>query len=245
MATTHFGYKDVAEEEKASLVGEVFAGVANRYDIMNDLMSGGLHRLWKNQLLSMLSPRPDSSLLDVAGGTGDIAKRFLDRAPQGHVMVCDINPAMLGEGKDRFIDLGLHQNATFLCGNAEALPLEDMSVDYYTIAFGIRNVTRIQKALEEAHRVLRPGGRFLCLEFTPNQSAWLQKAYDLYSFHFIPKIGAMVTGNEEAYQYLVESIRMFPEQEIFKSMIEEAGFINVSYRNLTGGIVAIHSGWKS
>lgn len=240
---THFGYQEVPEEEKSTLVRGVFDRVAPRYDIMNDLMSGGLHRLWKNAMVSWLAPRDGMRILDVAGGTGDIAFRMLKRA-KCDVTVCDINQQMLDEGRNRALDKNILHNIEWLCGNAEALPLPDLSFDAYTIAFGIRNVTHIDRALAEAHRVLKPGGRFLCLEFSHLAHDWLQKVYDMYSFHVIPRIGEMVTGSGEPYQYLVESIRKFPHQEGFAALMREAGFANVQYRNLTRGVVAIHSGRK-
>ncbi len=241
--STHFGYKTVAEEEKATLVRGVFDSVASRYDIMNDLMSAGLHRLWKNEMVTMLNPQDGMNILDVAGGTGDIAFRIKEKA-DCHVTICDINWQMLHEGKNRSIDRNLLEGITWACGNAEALPLPDNSQDAYTIAFGIRNVTHIDIALAEAYRVLKIGGRFLCLEFSHLQNNLLQKIYDAYSFTAIPRIGKIVTGDSESYQYLVESIRRFPKQEEFAKMIKNSGFENVHYRNLSQGIVTIHSGWK-
>lgn len=243
MSTTHFGFKTVGENEKESLVRGVFDSVASRYDVMNDLMSGGLHRLWKNDMVGWLAPRNGQSILDVAGGTGDIAFRLLDRACC-HVTVCDINDHMLAEGRNRAVDRNILHDIEWVCGNAESLPLPDNSYDAYTIAFGIRNVTHIDVALKEAFRVLKPGGRFLCLEFSRVTHDWLQKAYDAYSFYAIPKIGKWVTGDADSYQYLVESIRQFPDQDRFADMIRAAGFSNVQYRNLTQGVVAIHSGRK-
>ena len=249
--TTHFGFKTVPEDEKASLVRGVFDNVASRYDVMNDLMSGGLHRRWKNEMVAWLNPRDGMNILDVAGGTGDIAFRILNRAAC-HVTVCDINQQMLNEGRNRAIDRNIltspslkgRGNLTWLCGNAESLPLPDSSFDAYTIAFGIRNVTHIDVALKEACRVLKPGGRFLCLEFSHVAHEWMQKCYDAYSFHVIPKIGQWVTGNGDPYRYLVESIRQFPAQEDFAAMIRTAGFGNVQWRNLTQGVVAMHSARK-
>ena len=240
---THFGYKTVDENEKSTLVRGVFDSVAARYDVMNDLMSAGLHRLWKNEMVAWLSPKDDMQILDVAGGTGDIAFRIKEKA-NCHVTVCDINYQMLHEGKDRATDHNIRDGINWVCGDAENLPLPDNSVDAYTIAFGIRNVTHIDKALSEAYRVLKIGGRFLCLEFSHLQHDFLQKIYNAYSFTAIPRIGKLVTGDSESYQYLVESIRKFPKQEEFAGMIRTAGFANVQYRNLSQGVVAIHSGRK-
>jgi ubiquinone/menaquinone biosynthesis methyltransferase len=243
MSTTHFGFQSVEEEDKAGLVRGVFDSVASRYDIMNDFMSAGLHRVWKNSMVATLAPRPGSRVLDVAGGTGDIAFRLRDHA-DCHVTVCDINQHMLMEGRNRAIDQNRLAGLDWVCGNAEALPVPDNSFDAYTIAFGIRNVTHIDKALAEAHRVLKPGGRFLCLEFSRVKHDLMRKAYDAYSFAAIPRIGGWVTGDSQPYQYLVESIRQFPDQETFAAMIRAAGFANVTYRNFTQGVVALHSGRK-
>lgn len=242
--TTHFGFKTVDTERKASMVHNVFASVASKYDVMNNLMSFGIHHLWKNTLLSMMQPSANSSLLDVAGGTGDIAFRFLDAAPNNNVTICDINTHMLEEGKKRAINNNHLTNIDWVCGNAESLPCLDMQYDFYTIAFGIRNVTHIDKALKEAYRVLKPGGRFFCLEFSQVEAPLLATLYKHYSFHIIPRIGKWVANDADSYQYLVESIQQFPCQETFCHMIEEAGFTRVTYRNLSGGIVAIHSGWR-
>jgi demethylmenaquinone methyltransferase/2-methoxy-6-polyprenyl-1,4-benzoquinol methylase len=246
--TTHFGFKTVAEGDKVKLVHEVFEQVASRYDLMNDLMSGGLHRAWKQALIDWLNPpRGDRAFahIDVAGGTGDIAFRLLERAgPNATVKVCDINSHMLGVGKARAEAQEFSGRVEFICGDAEVLPFPDRSFDAYTIAFGIRNVTHIERALADAYRVLKPGGRFLCLEFSQVAVPGLDTIYDTYSFGAIPQIGKWVTGDGEPYQYLVESIRRFPSQDRFKSMIEAAGFQRVSYRNLTGGIAAMHSGWR-
>ncbi len=241
--TTHFGFKTVEEKEKAGLVRGVFDSVASRYDVMNDLMSAGLHRLWKNELVSMILPQDGDKILDVAGGTGDIAFRIKEKA-NCHITVCDINHNMLREGKGRAYDKNILHDIDWVCGNAESLPLPDASMDAYTIAFGIRNVTHIDKALAEAHRVLKTGGRFFCLEFSHLPNAPLQKLYDFYSFTAIPQIGKLVTGDKDSYQYLVESIRKFPKQEDFADMIQAAGFADVTYKNLSQGIVAIHSGRK-
>ncbi|MBW7852342.1 MAG: bifunctional demethylmenaquinone methyltransferase/2-methoxy-6-polyprenyl-1,4-benzoquinol methylase UbiE [Rhodospirillales bacterium] len=241
--TTHFGFRTVAEEEKEPLVRAVFDDVASRYDLMNDLMSVGVHRLWKNSFIDWLHPRPGMTLLDVGGGTGDIAFRFRARGG-GPVVVCDINEEMLRVGRDRAIDRGILTDIDWVCGDAERLPLADRSVDAYTIAFCLRNVTRIDAALAEARRVLRPGGRFLCLEFSRVVLPLLAAVYDQYSFKVLPAIGQMVAGNREAYQYLVESIRQFPAQEELAARIVGAGLEQVKVRNLSGGIAAIHSAWR-
>lgn len=241
--TASFGFKSVSSDEKESLVRGVFDSVASKYDIMNDLMSAGLHRLWKHDMVAWLAPRAGMHIVDVAGGTGDIAARIRKKA-DCRVTIIDINEQMLLAGRDRLIDTGASSGIEWTCGNAEALPIPDSSVDAYTIAFGIRNVTHIEKALSEAFRVLKPGGRFLCLEFSEVKQELLRKIYDEYSFRVIPHVGKMVTGDAEAYQYLVESIRRFPNQERFAAMIKDAGFGNVQYRSLTQGVVAIHSGRK-
>nr|WP_274944695.1 bifunctional demethylmenaquinone methyltransferase/2-methoxy-6-polyprenyl-1,4-benzoquinol methylase UbiE [Govania unica] len=248
--TVSFGFRDVRAGEKAGLVRGVFESVAPKYDIMNDLMSGGLHRLWKNTLVDSVNPRPGMRFLDVAGGTGDVAFRIHDRLrkrwPENPVdiSICDINAAMLGVGRDRAIDQNRLNGLTWTCGNAEALPMPDQSFDVYTIAFGIRNVTDRPKALREAYRVLKPGGRFLCLEFSKVVLPGLDWIYDTYSFHAIPAIGGLVAGDRDSYQYLVESIRQFPPQKTFADELTTAGFARASYRNLSGGIVALHSGWR-
>lgn len=245
---THFGFETIAAAEKAGRVRAVFDAVAPKYDLMNDLMSGGVHRLWKDAMADWLAPRADWSIIDVAGGTGDIAFRLLDRmsplADSGSVTVCDINQAMLEHGRDRAIDKGKLEGLDWAVGNAESLPFPDMHFDAYTIAFGLRNVTEIQTALHEAKRVLKPGGRFLCLEFSKVVLPGLDKLYDTYSFSILPRLGQMVAGDSDAYQYLAESIRRFPEQDRLAEMMGEAGFGRVSYRNLAGGIAAIHSGWR-
>lgn len=241
---TSFGFQQVDEEQKQPLVRGVFENVASRYDIMNDVMSLGIHRIWKQQFIRKLHPRPNTHLLDVAGGTGDIAFRFLDANPSGEVTLCDINHAMLENGYRRAVDENRLNHLEWVCGNAESLPFEDNHFDYYTIAFGIRNVTHIDKALQEAYRVLKPGGKFMCLEFSHVTNPVLQKIYDNYSFHLIPAFGKIIANDRDSYQYLVESIRMFPKQENFAQMIRDASFENVNYENLTHGVVAIHSGWK-
>ena len=242
--TTHFGFRTVAEEDKAGLVQGVFSRVASRYDVMNDLMSVGIHRLWKNAMMDWLAPRPGQRLLDVAGGTGDIAFRFLARAPGATAVVCDLTTPMLDEGQKRAEAAGLAERLDWVTGDAMALPFPDRSFDVYTISFGIRNVTRIEDALTEAFRVLKPGGRIMVLEFSQLPNPLLQRAYDAYSFNVIPALGQVVAHDRDSYQYLVESIRRFPDQETFAGMIRAAGFGQVSYRNLSMGIAALHSGWK-
>jgi demethylmenaquinone methyltransferase / 2-methoxy-6-polyprenyl-1,4-benzoquinol methylase len=246
--TTHFGFRDVAVGDKQGLVNDVFHSVARRYDLMNDLMSGGLHRIWKDIMINALNPpRGDApfALLDVAGGTGDIAFRAAKAAGSGfHATVCDINSDMLAVGRERAIARHLDDRVAFVEGNAEALAFPDRHFDAYTIAFGIRNVPRIDLALREAFRVLRPGSRFLCLEFSTVDVPGLDRIYDLFSFKVIPPLGRVVTGDAESYQYLVESIRKFPRPNAFAEMIRAAGFSRVSWQSLSGGIVALHSGWR-
>lgn len=246
--STSFGYRRVDEGERQGLVNRVFASVAERYDLMNDLMSGGLHRLWKGDFIAELNPpRGDQPfrLLDVAGGTGDISLRYARASgPNATAVLCDISPEMIAVGQRRVDEAGLSQRISFTEGNAEELPFPDRSFDAYTIAFGIRNVTHIDKALAEAHRVLKIGGRFLCLEFSQVQVPILDRLYDFHSFEVIPRIGQAVAGDSSSYRYLVESIRKFPDQERFAQMVRDAGFARVSYRNLTGGVAAIHSGWR-
>jgi demethylmenaquinone methyltransferase / 2-methoxy-6-polyprenyl-1,4-benzoquinol methylase len=242
--TTHFGFRTVAEEEKAGMVHGVFTRVASRYDVMNDLMSGGVHRLWKNAMMDWLVPRPGQRLLDVAGGTGDISFRFLGRAPGAKAVVFDMTESMLVEGRQRAEAVNLSDRLDWVAGDAMALPFPDNSFDVYTISFGIRNVTRVADALAEAFRVLRPGGRIMVLEFSQLPSPALQWAYDRYSFNVIPLMGQIVAQDRDSYQYLVESIRKFPDQDTFATMIRDAGFERVSYRNLSMGIAALHSGWK-
>ncbi|XP_070690040.1 2-methoxy-6-polyprenyl-1,4-benzoquinol methylase, mitochondrial [Pempheris klunzingeri] len=277
--STHFGFETVPETEKAKRVYKVFENVAQKYDTMNDAMSLGIHRLWKDTLLHVMHPQPGVRLLDVAGGTGDIAFRFLEyirsqqerqkrRAarsvqtpswqdisssystedevgPQeSRAVVCDINKEMLKMGKQKADSLGVSAGLSWVVGDAEELPFDDDQFDIYTIAFGIRNVTHIDQALQEALRVLKPGGRFMCLEFSKVTNPLLARLYDAYSFQMIPVLGEVIAGDWKSYQYLVESIRKFPDQEEFKQMIEDAGFYSVQYYNLTGGIVALHSGFK-
>ena len=247
-STTSFGFREVAEGERQGLVNEVFSNVAERYDLMNDLMSGGLHRLWKDDVVGMLNPPRGIAPwrhIDVAGGTGDIVLRALDRGGVGcDAVLCDISPEMLAVGRRRVEQASRAGQVHVVQGNAEALPFPARDFDAYTIAFGIRNVTHIDRALAEAFRVLKIGGRFLCLEFSQVQVPILDTLYDLHSFHVIPRLGQLTAGAAEPYQYLVESIRKFPDQEKFAAMIRAAGFERVSYRNLTGGVAAIHSGWK-
>lgn len=242
--TTHFGYQTVPEEEKAGRVRGVFTSVASRYDLMNDVMSGGIHRLWKDAMMDWLAPRPGQHLLDVAGGTGDIAFRFLRRAEGARATVLDLTESMLAEGRRRADAERMAGRLDWIVGDAMALPFADESFDVYTISFGIRNVTRPEAALAEAHRVLRRGGRLMVLEFSRVPNAMLRRIYDLYSFRMIPRMGAAITGDRESYRYLVESIRRFPDQESFLAMIRDAGFANARYRNLSMGVACLHSGWK-
>jgi demethylmenaquinone methyltransferase / 2-methoxy-6-polyprenyl-1,4-benzoquinol methylase len=245
---THFGEQTVPLDDKQGLVDDVFHSVARRYDLMNDLMSAGLHRAWKDALLTAVNPPQGEtafSLLDLAGGTGDVALRVAEAGGAGTgVTVCDINADMLAVGAERAMKRGLDDRVTFEQGNAEELPYPDRSFDCVSIAFGIRNVPRIDRALAEAYRVLKLGGRFLCLEFSSVDVPGLDAIYDYYSFHIIPRIGQAVAGDREAYQYLVESIRKFPKPKAFARMIEAAGFRRVSFTPMTGGVVALHSGWK-
>ncbi|SSC70396.1 unnamed protein product [Ciceribacter sp. T2.26MG-112.2] len=244
---TSYGFREVAEGEKQVLVNEVFHKVAKRYDIMNDVMSAGLHRIWKDAMIAALNPRKDPAykVLDVAGGTGDIAFRIVEASGRlAHATVLDINGSMLGVGAERAEKKGLSDNLTFVEANAEELPFEDNSFDAYTIAFGIRNVPRIDVALSEAYRVLKRGGRLLVLEFSEVEMPLLDRFYDQWSFKAIPRFGKMITGDAEPYQYLVESIRKFPNQRDFAAMISKAGFSRVTFTNYSGGIAALHSGWK-
>ncbi len=242
--TTHFGFQTVEESEKAGMVHGVFSRVAEKYDVMNDLMSGGIHRLWKDAIMDWLAPRDGQRLLDVAGGTGDVAFRFLKRAPGATAVVCDLTDSMLESGKRRAEANSLSDRLDWVVGDAMALPFAANAFDVYTISFGIRNVTRIGDALAEAFRVLRPGGRLMVLEFSQLPNPALQWAYDRYSFNVIPVMGQIVAGDRDSYQYLVESIRRFPDQEAFLQMIRDAGFGQAKYRNLTMGVAALHSGWK-
>lgn len=251
--TVSFGFKSVDPAEKAGLVRGVFDSVASKYDLMNDLMSGGVHRIWKDTLLTRLNPQPGQRLIDVAGGTGDVAIGFLDRAdararasvlPPTRAAICDINFEMLKAGATREKALHYGGRLTRICGDAEKLPFTDKSADAYTIAFGIRNVTDMDAALREARRVLKPGGRFVCLEFSHPITEGLQKIYDAYSFNVIPWLGEKVAGDRASYQYLVESIRKFPAQEAFAARIKAAGFARVTYENLTAGVAALHMAWR-
>ena len=244
---TSYGFRDVAEGEKQTLVNDVFHKVAKRYDTMNDVMSAGLHRVWKDAMVAALHPRKEASykVLDVAGGTGDIAFRIVEASDRkAQATVLDINGSMLGVGAERAAKKGLNDNLTFVEANAEELPFESNSFDAYTIAFGIRNVPRIDVALSEAYRVLKRGGRLLVLEFSEVDMPLLDRIYDQWSFKAIPRFGKMITGEAEPYQYLVESIRKFPNQRDFAAMIGKAGFSRVTFTNYTGGIAALHSGWK-
>ena len=242
--TTHFGFETVHATEKAGKVQGVFKSVAAKYDVMNDVMSIGIHRIWKEAMMDWLAPRCGQTLIDVAGGTGDVSFKFLNRAGSGHATVLDLTENMLVEGRKRAEASEMEQSLDWLVGDAMALPFVDNSFDVYTISFGIRNVTRPEDALSEAFRVLRPGGRLMVLEFSQIPVPLVQKAYDLYSFNIIPAMGKMIANDRDSYQYLVESIRKFPNQETFLNMIRGAGFENVSYRNLSLGIAALHSGWK-
>ena len=242
--TTHFGFKTVDEAEKAGMVEGLFSSVASKYDIMNDAMSMGIHRIWKDAMMDWLAPRGALKLLDVAGGTGDVSFRFLKRAPQSHATVFDMTQGMLDAGRERAEAADMADSLDWICGDAMALPFADNSFDVYTISFGIRNVTRPQEALNEAYRVLRPGGRLMVLEFSQIPNPAMQWAYDQYSFNVIPKMGQVIANDADSYRYLVESIRKFPDQDTFLQMIQNAGFENAKYRNMTMGIAALHSGWK-
>ncbi len=247
-----FGFRTVSMANKPRLVRALFDDVAARYDLMNDLMSVGVHRLWKAAMIDWLAPRAPARFLDVAGGTGDVAFRILERlsaagpnaADDAAVTLVDASEAMLGTGRDRALDAGIARGLDWVRGDAEDLPIDDGSIDYYTIAFGIRNVARIDRTLEEAFRVLKPGGRFLCLEFSHVLLPALGIAYDAYSFRVLPALGEIVTGNREAYRYLAESIRRFPDQRTFAAMIGDAGLAQIKVRNLSGGIAALHSAWR-
>jgi demethylmenaquinone methyltransferase/2-methoxy-6-polyprenyl-1,4-benzoquinol methylase len=242
--TTHFGFTDIPESEKAGRVQGVFGSVASKYDIMNDVMSVGIHRVWKDAMMDWLAPRAGTKLLDVAGGTGDISFRYLARAGHAHATVLDLTEPMLVEGRKRAEASAMADSLDWVVGDAMALPFAANTFDVYTISFGIRNVTRPQEALNEAYRVLKPGGRLMVLEFSQIPNAMMQKAYDLYSFNIIPRIGQLIANDRDSYQYLVESIRKFPDQDTFLGMVKKAGFEQASYRNLSMGIACLHSGWK-
>ncbi|WP_417726539.1 bifunctional demethylmenaquinone methyltransferase/2-methoxy-6-polyprenyl-1,4-benzoquinol methylase UbiE [Roseovarius sp.] len=242
--TTHFGFQDIPESEKAGRVRGVFGSVASKYDVMNDAMSFGIHRIWKDAMMDWLAPRAGQRLLDVAGGTGDISFRFLKRAGKGHATVLDLTEPMLVEGRKRAEAEQMAASLDWVVGDAMALPFESNTFDVYTISFGIRNVTSPQQALNEAFRVLKPGGRLMVLEFSEIPNDLMQKVYDLYSFNIIPRLGQMIANDRDSYQYLVESIRQFPDQETFLEMVRTAGFANAKYRNLSMGIACLHSGWK-
>jgi demethylmenaquinone methyltransferase/2-methoxy-6-polyprenyl-1,4-benzoquinol methylase len=243
--TTHFGYKQVNVEEKAGKVAEVFHSVAGNYDLMNDLMSGGIHRLWKRVTIEMSGVRPGHTVLDIAGGTGDLAAKFSRIVgPEGTVVLADINDSMLKVGRDRLVDRGITDNVRFSQADAQYLPFPDNTFDVITIAFGLRNVTDKDMALRSMLRVLKPGGKLLVLEFSKPPNSLLSKIYDGYSFSILPKLGKLFANDADSYQYLAESIRMHPDQETLMGMIDSAGFANTDYHNMTGGIVALHRGVK-
>ena len=242
--TTHFGFETILEKDKAEKVQGVFSSVASKYDVMNDFMSLGIHRFWKDAMMDWLAPRGGQLLLDVAGGTGDISFRFLKRARNAHATVLDLTEPMLAEGRKRAATAGISGQLDWVMGDAMALPFEDQTFDVYTISFGIRNVTNPKKALAEAYRVLKPGGRIMVLEFSHIPNDLLQWCYDKYSFNVIPRLGQIIARDRSSYQYLVESIRNFPNQEKFLNLVNEAGFENTKYRNLTMGVACLHSGWK-
>lgn len=243
--STHFGFKTVAKEQKANMVAGVFHSVAGKYDLMNDVMSFGIHRLWKRYTIDCSGVRPGQKVLDLAGGTGDLAAKFARIVgPTGEVVLADINDSMLRVGRDKLRDMGIVGNVSYVQADAEKLPFEDNTFDLITIAFGLRNVTDKDAALRSMLRVLKPGGRLLVLEFSKPEAEMLSKAYDLYSFHIMPRMGELIAKDKDSYQYLAESIRMHPDQETLKGMMTDAGFENVEYHNLTGGIVALHRGFK-
>ncbi len=244
--TTHFGYREVDKDSKAGMVADVFHSVAARYDVMNDLMSAGIHRIWKRFTIELSGVRRGNAVLDIAGGTGDLAARFSDIVGrEGRVVLADINDSMLQVGRDKLLDSGRHGNIEFVQADAQFLPFPDDSFDCITIAFGLRNVTDKDLALRSMLRVLKPGGRLLVLEFSKPQNELLSRAYDAYSFNVLPRMGKLVTNDAESYQYLAESIRMHPDQETLRDMMEDAGFGRVEYHNMTGGIVALHRGLKA
>lgn len=242
--TTHFGYREVPVSEKARHVAEVFHSVADKYDLMNDLMSMGIHRLWKWFTINNSGVRRGAKVLDIAGGTGDLTRKFSQMVGEtGQVILADINASMLSVGRDRLTDDGVVGNIEYVQANAEALPFPDNSFDCITMAFGLRNVTDKDKALASMYRVLKPGGQLLVLEFS-KPADWLAKVYDAYSFYLLPKMGKVITGDEDSYRYLAESIRMHPDQETLKQMMENVGFERTDYHNMTAGIVALHRGYK-
>jgi len=244
-STTHFGYKTIEKEDKISMVAGVFHSVAKQYDVMNDLMSFGVHRLWKRFTIDASGVRPGNKVLDLAGGTGDLTAKFSKLVGrQGKVVLADINSSMLNVGRDKLRDKGLVQNIEYVQANAEYLPFEENTFDIVTIAFGLRNVTDKNKALRSIYSVLKPGGRLLVLEFSKPEHELLNKAYDFYSFNILPKMGAIVAKDGDSYQYLAESIRMHPDQDTLKAMMDDAGFEQTTYKNLTGGVVALHKGYK-
>lgn len=243
--TTHFGYKTIDKEDKVSMVAGVFHSVAKQYDVMNDLMSFGIHRLWKRFTIDASGVRPGNTVLDLAGGTGDLTAKFSQLVgKEGKVVLADINSSMLNVGRDKLRDKGLVQNIKYVQANAQYLPFEDNTFDIVTIAFGLRNVTDKDMALRSIYRVLKPGGRLLVLEFSKPQHELLNKAYDFYSFNILPKMGELVAKDGDSYQYLAESIRMHPDQATLKTMMDDAGFEQTSFKNLTGGVVALHKGYK-
>ncbi|MFT5117025.1 MAG: demethylmenaquinone methyltransferase/2-methoxy-6-polyprenyl-1,4-benzoquinol methylase [Kiritimatiellia bacterium] len=244
--TTHFGFEEVAVEEKAHRVADVFHSVASKYDVMNDLMSGGVHRLWKRFTIELSAVRPGHKVLDIAGGTGDLAYKFSKLVgDEGQVILSDINSSMLNVGRDRLIDLGVNQNVRYVQLDAQSIPFDDNSFDCVTIAFGLRNVTDKDLALRSILRVLKPGGRLLVLEFSKPKNKLLGKIYDEYSFRLLPMMGKLITNDAESYRYLAESIRMHPDQQTLKEMMDTAGFIDTEYHNMTGGVVALHKGIKA
>jgi len=244
--TTHFGYKEVDTDAKAGMVADVFHSVASRYDLMNDLMSGGIHRIWKRFTIELSGVRRGNAVLDIAGGTGDLAARFADIVgPQGRVVLADINDSMLQVGRDKLLDRGKQGNLEFVQADAQFLPFPDDSFDCITIAFGLRNVTDKDTALRSMLRVLKPGGRLLVLEFSKPENQLLSKAYDTYSFRVLPLMGRLVANDSDSYQYLAESIRMHPDQDTLREMMEDAGFSRCEYHNMTGGVVALHKGVKA
>lgn len=243
--TTHFGFKDVDVNQKAKLVADVFHSVAAKYDVMNDLMSMGIHRIWKRFAIDCSGVRAGQTVVDIAGGTGDLTAKFSKLVgPTGKVILADINDSMLKVGRDKLTNKGIVGNVEYVQANAEALPFPDNSVDLITIAFGLRNVTDKDKALASMYRILKPGGRLLVLEFSKPENDMLSKVYDAYSFHALPKMGQLIAGDAESYQYLAESIRMHPDQDTLEGMLKNVGFENTEYFNLTGGIVALHRGFK-